>query len=142
MTRTELYDRITQCLPSGYRYEIGQAVEEIWGQPFDGVTERINTAKSASPTSPATEESLVAATIGNEADFVTKSMTEDEIMAGKMAKDLHQIREQIYALGKYQTNLLGGGGWDTLVRMDADAERLESHLRRRWNTPTPNPHNQ
>ena len=48
MTRTELYDRITQCLPSGYRYEIGQAVEEIWGQPFDGETERIK---------PTTEES-------------------------------------------------------------------------------------
>jgi hypothetical protein len=49
MTRTELYDRITQCLPSGYRYEISQAVEEIWGQPFDGETEKIK---------PATEESL------------------------------------------------------------------------------------
>ena len=41
MTRTQLYDRITQCVPAGYRYEIGQAVEEIWGQPFDGVTEKI-----------------------------------------------------------------------------------------------------
>lgn len=51
MTRTELYDRITQCLPSGYRYEIGQAVEEIWGQPFDGETEKIK---------PVTEESSVA----------------------------------------------------------------------------------
>ena len=63
MTRTELYDRITQCLPSGYRYEIGQAVEEIWGQPFDGETQKItkkeevNTTKSVSPTSAATEDS-------------------------------------------------------------------------------------
>lgn len=101
-----------------------------------------NTAKSVSSTSPATEESSATLTSGNESDFVTKSMTADEIMAGKMAKDLNQIREQIDDLGKYQTNLLGGGGWDTLVRMDADAERLESHLRRRWNAPTPNPHNQ
>jgi hypothetical protein len=57
MTRTQLYDRITQCVPAGYRYEIGQAVEEIWGQPFDGETEKINTAKSASSTSPAAEQS-------------------------------------------------------------------------------------
>ena len=117
------------------------ALSQIWGQPFEGETERINTTKSASSTSLATEESSVAATIGNEADFVTKTMTADEIMAGKMAKNLHQIREQIYALGKYQTNLLGESGY-MLVRMDADAERLDSHLRRRWNTPTPNPHNQ
>ena len=45
MTRTQLYDRITQCVPAGYRYEIGQAVEEIWGQPFDGETEEITTTK-------------------------------------------------------------------------------------------------
>jgi hypothetical protein len=51
MTRTQLYDRITQCVPAGYRYEIGQAVEEIWGQPFDGETEKINTTKSVSLTS-------------------------------------------------------------------------------------------
>ena len=46
-----------------------------------------NTAKSASSTSAATEESSATPTIGNEADFATKSMTVDEIMAGKMAKD-------------------------------------------------------
>lgn len=66
-------------------------------------------------------------------------MTTDEIMAEKMAKDLHQIREQLLALSKYQTNLLGVNGWDTLVRMYADAERLDLHLRRRWNTPIQNP---
>ena len=100
-----------------------------------------NTTKSVSPTSPATEESSVTLTSGNESDFVTKSMTADEIMAGKMAYNLHQIREQLLALGKYQTNLLGGGGWDILVTMISDAERVHSHLCRRWNTPTPNPPN-
>ena len=119
-----------------------KVLELICKQAFDGETEKINTTKSASPTSSATEESSVAATIGNETDFVTKSMTADEIMAGKMAKDLHQIRKQIYALGKYQIKLLEGGGWDTLFRMCFDAERLDSYLRRRWNTPTLNPHNQ
>ena len=127
MTRDELYD-ILRFISSPT-----ESLALIWGQPFDGETEKIK---------PVTEESSVVGNSGNETDFVTKSMTADEIMAGKMAKDLNQIREQIDDLGKYQTNLLGGGGWDTLVRMDADAERLESHLRRRWNAPTPNPHNQ
>ena len=146
MTRTELYSILRRYLLTDGVAQ--HALSQIWGQPFDGETEKItkkdevNTTKSASSTSAATEESSVAAAIGNEADFVTKSMTEDEIVAAKMARDLRQIREQILYLGKYQTNLIEGGGWDTLVRMDADAEKLESHLRRRWNTPTPNPHNQ
>ena len=118
-----------------------KVLDLIWGQPFDGLTEKINTTKSASPTSPATEDSSVAGNSGNETDFVTKTMTADEIMAGKMAKDLHQIREQLLDLGKYQTNLLGESGY-MLVRMYADAERLDSHLRRRWNTPTPTQPNQ
>ena len=46
-----------------------------------------NTTKSVSPTPSTTEESSVVDNSGNETDFVTKSMTADEIMAGKMAKD-------------------------------------------------------
>ena len=140
MTNDELYSILRRYLLTDGVAQ--HALSLIWGQPFDGQTEKINTAKSVSSAPPATEDSSATPTIGNEADFVTKSMTEDEIVAAKMARDLHQIREQIYALGKYQIKLLGGGGWDGLVRMFADAERLESHLRRRWNTPTPNPHNQ
>jgi hypothetical protein len=49
-------------------------------------------------------------------------------MAKKMAEDLRQIGEQIIALAKYPISLLTGGGWDTLVRMSADAERLQGHL--------------
>ena len=193
MTHDELYQILR------YISHPKDAIELIWGQPFDGETEKINTTKSVSLTSPTTEESdqetaeqklkwltillvtescdpvftdywlrlarrnlrlglplmtpepelnpvteesSATASSENEADFATKPMTANEIMAGKMAKDLRQIREQILAVGKYPTNLLGGGGWDTLVRMYADSERLDSHLCRRWNTPTPNPHNQ
>ena len=64
-----------------------KVLELICGQPFDGETERINTTKSASSTSAATEDSSTTDKSGNETDFVTKSMTADEIMAGKMAKD-------------------------------------------------------
>ena len=127
MTRDELYD-ILRFISSPT-----ESLALIWGQPFDGETEKIK---------PVTEESSVVGNSGNETDFVTKSMTADEIMAGKMAYNLHQIREQLLALGKYQTNLLGGGGWDILVTMISDAERVHSHLCRRWNTPTPNPPNQ
>ena len=49
--------------------------------------EEANTTKSVSPTSAATEDSSTTDKSGNETDFVTKSMTADEIMAGKMAKD-------------------------------------------------------
>ena len=135
MTHDELYSILR------YVSHATDSLDLIWGQPFDGLTEKINTTKSVSSTSPATEDSSVAGNSGNETDFVTKTMTADEIMAGKMAKDLHQICEQILALGKYQTNLLGESGY-MLVRMYADAERLDSHLRRRWNTPTPTQPNQ
>ena len=136
MTRDELYSILR------YVSHATDSLDLIWGQPFDGLTEKINTTKSVSSTSPATEDSSVAGNSGNETDFVTKTMTADEIMAGKMAKDLHQIRKQIYALGKCQTNLLEGGGWDTLFRMCFDAEKLDSYLRRRWNTPNPTQPNQ
>ena len=132
MTRDDLYDLLKTC---GWDTDPMQIFDEIWGQPFDGETEKINTTKSVSSTSPATEESSAVSSGGNEADFVTKPMAADKIMAGKMAEDLRQICEQIAALGKYQTNLLGGGGWDILVRMISDAERVDSHLCRRWNIP-------
>ena len=69
MTRDELYKLLREC---GWETTPIHTLDKIWGRPFDGETEKINTAKSASLTSPATEESSVAATIGNEADFVTK----------------------------------------------------------------------
>ena len=54
MTSHELYDLLKKC---GWETDPESVFHEIWGQPFDGETERINTAKSASLTSPATEES-------------------------------------------------------------------------------------
>jgi hypothetical protein len=55
MTRAELHDCIVGCItlsdPPYPTVKIEKLVEEIWGQPFDGETEKINTAKSASLTS-------------------------------------------------------------------------------------------
>ena len=85
MTNDELYSILRRYLLTDGVAQ--HALSQIWGQPFDGETEKINTTKSVSPTSAATEESSATPTIGNEADFATKSMTVDEIMAGKMAKD-------------------------------------------------------
>jgi hypothetical protein len=48
MTRNELYDILKKC---GWETDPMQVFKEIWGQPFDGETEKINTAKSASLTS-------------------------------------------------------------------------------------------
>ena len=53
MTRDELYQILRNYV--GTDAEALHAAEEIWGQPFDGETEKINTAKSVSSTSPATE---------------------------------------------------------------------------------------
>ena len=72
MTNDELYSILKKN--RGWETDTETVLKLIWGQPFDGETERINTAKSASPTSPATEESSVTLSIGNEADFVTKSI--------------------------------------------------------------------
>ena len=71
MTRTELINILRRYLLTDGVAQ--HALSLIWGQAFDGETEKINTAKSASPTSAATEESSVTPTIANEADFVTKS---------------------------------------------------------------------
>ena len=71
MTRNDLYEIMRNYV--GTDAEALHAENQIWGQPFDGLTEKINTTKSASPTSPATEESSATLSIGNEADFVTKS---------------------------------------------------------------------
>ena len=62
MTRDELDEILHQC----YSVEIfpEEAAELIWGQAFDGKTEKIN---------PATKESSVVGNSGNETDFVTKS---------------------------------------------------------------------
>lgn len=52
MTRDELHDCIVRCItlsnPPYPTVKIAKLVEEIWGQPFDGETERIK---------PVTEES-------------------------------------------------------------------------------------
>ena len=71
MTREELYDILRRYLLSDGVAQ--HAMSLIWGQPFDGETEKINTAKSASSTPPATEESSATLAIANEADFATKS---------------------------------------------------------------------
>ena len=55
MTNDELYSILRRYLLTDGVAQ--HALSQIWGQPFDGETERINTAKSASLTSPATEES-------------------------------------------------------------------------------------
>jgi hypothetical protein len=49
MTRDELYQILRNYV--GRDAEALHAVGEIWGQPFDGETEKINTTKSASLTS-------------------------------------------------------------------------------------------
>ena len=59
MTRDDLYDILR------YISHATDSLELIWGQPFDGETERIK---------PATEDSSVAGNSGNETDFVTKSI--------------------------------------------------------------------
>ena len=57
MTREELYHILR------YVSHATDSLDLIWGQPFDGETEKIK---------PATEESSATPTFGNEADFVTK----------------------------------------------------------------------
>ena len=49
MTRNQLYQILRNYV--GRDAEAMHAVGEIWGEPFDGETEKINTAKSASSTS-------------------------------------------------------------------------------------------
>ena len=60
MTRNELYTILQRCGPETTPIH---TLNKIWGQPFDGETEKINTTKSASPTSPATEDSSVVDSI-------------------------------------------------------------------------------
>ena len=71
MTNDELYSILKKN--RGWETDTETVLELIWGQPFEGETERINTTKSASSTSLATEETSATLNIGNEADFVTKS---------------------------------------------------------------------
>lgn len=59
MTREELYSTIFEAIINFDSRRFHGIVDKIWGQPFDGETERINTAKSASSTSLATEDSSV-----------------------------------------------------------------------------------
>jgi hypothetical protein len=54
MTKKELHELLKRC---GWETTPIHALDKIWGQPFDGETEKINTAKSASSTSPAAEQS-------------------------------------------------------------------------------------
>lgn len=61
MTRTELINILRRYLLTDGVAQ--HALSLIWGQPFDGETERIK---------PATEDSSATTTIGHEADFVTK----------------------------------------------------------------------
>ena len=61
MTRDELYKLLREC---GWETTPIHTLDKIWGRPFDGETEKItkrdevNTTKSASSTSPTTEDSL------------------------------------------------------------------------------------
>jgi len=48
MTRDELYELLKKC---GWETTPIHTLDKIWGRPFDGETEKINTAKSASSTS-------------------------------------------------------------------------------------------
>jgi hypothetical protein len=48
MTRNELYELLKKC---GWETTPIHTLDKIWGRPFDGVTEEINTAKSDSSTS-------------------------------------------------------------------------------------------
>jgi hypothetical protein len=93
---------------------LGNAIKYIWrcdqkGQPITDlkkaitylnceITRRIdeaNTTKSASPTSPATEESSATDNSGNETDFVTKTMTENEIMELVWGQPFDGVTEKI-----------------------------------------------
>ena len=67
MTNDELYSILRRYLLTDGVAQ--HALSLIWGQPFDGETEKIK---------PTTEDSSATPTIANEADFVTKSMTADE----------------------------------------------------------------
>ena len=55
MTKKELHDSIVGCItlsdPPYPTVKIAELAAAIWGQPFDGETEKVNTAKSASVTS-------------------------------------------------------------------------------------------
>ena len=105
----------------------------------------VNTTKSASSTSPATEEFSVAATIGNEADFVTKTMTADEIMAGKMAKDRVES-DRWYAMFSAPLPLTTP---EPELNLATEESSATDHFRDATkmasgesSSPTPNPHNQ
>ena len=67
MTREELYSTIFEAIINFDSRLFHEIVDKIWGQPFDGETERIK---------PATEESSAVANAGNEADFATKSYSD------------------------------------------------------------------
>jgi hypothetical protein len=54
MTRDELLGILVELV---LMQNFDNAIPLIWGQPFDGETEKINTAKSVSLTSPAAEDS-------------------------------------------------------------------------------------
>lgn len=53
MTGHELYSLLKEC---GWETDARSVFQKVWGQPFDGETERIDTTKSASPTSPTNEQ--------------------------------------------------------------------------------------
>jgi hypothetical protein len=74
MTRDELYQILRNYV--GRDAEALHAVEEIWGQPFDGETEKINSAKSASSTSEIPQT--------NPAPFVSETAAQVEEFKAKM----------------------------------------------------------
>ena len=68
MTRDELINILRRYLLTDGVAQ--HALSLIWGQPFDGETEKIK---------PTAEESSVVGNSGNETDFVTKTMSNPNI---------------------------------------------------------------
>jgi hypothetical protein len=74
MTRNELYELLKKC---GWETTPIHAFDKIWGRPFDGVTEKINTTKSVSLTP------LIPQT--NPAPFVSETDARVTEFKGKMS---------------------------------------------------------
>jgi hypothetical protein len=94
MTRNELYTILQRC---GWETTPIHTLDKIWGRPFDGETEKINTAKSASLTSEI-PQTISTAPIGQRILLYCKRPIESEgwWQIGMLCPDIHRWIDDDY----------------------------------------------
>jgi len=97
MTANELYQILQEC--ESHITPL-HALDKVWGRPFDGVTEKINTTKSVSSTSstPMTPQPISTAPSGQRILLYCQRAVESEgwWQIGMMCPDVHRWIDDDY----------------------------------------------